>query len=152
MRGGGGGCSWALGLLLLIGGDLVPVAGALVLVAVGAGGHAAAVPAAHAAVEEASILGARLGAPRLALGVAESCREDTSRLRERERERGFMGILWSVAWGTAIPELTSTRPSTEENTKRSTTRARMGAVGRFIFSLFLDASQQEEDDWERTIE
>ena len=65
--------SGALGHLPGAGGEHVAVAGALVLVARGAGRHAVAAGAADPAVLEAVVVPARLGAPHPALAVAERC-------------------------------------------------------------------------------
>lgn len=72
-------------------GGHVAVAGALVLVAGGAGRHAVAAGAADPAVLEAVVVPARLGAPHPALAVAERCmpkskarRSSISRIRKTE--------------------------------------------------------------------
>lgn len=62
---------WAAPLPLA--GVLVSVAGALVLVPVGPGGHAVALRTADPTVVEAPVVDGRLRAPHLALSVAESC-------------------------------------------------------------------------------
>lgn len=62
--------SWALGLLLVVLGDLIPVARALILVPVSPRRHTLALLAAHSAVVQAPVHHSGLGAPHLALGFA----------------------------------------------------------------------------------
>ena len=76
-----------------VAGGHVAVAGALVLVARGAGRHAVAAGAADPAVLEAVVVPARLGAPHPALAVAERCTNKSKGRRRRRRRRSSIGQL-----------------------------------------------------------
>ncbi|RWV99788.1 hypothetical protein GW17_00037287 [Ensete ventricosum] len=100
---------------------LVPVTGALIFVSVCSRWHAPALLAAQPAVLEAPILNARLGAPHLALGLAERCNHANDLAQRHEQRKANKACL-----RLPEPAMVAWR---QEEAKRTRRRAKMQQRG-----------------------